>query len=126
MSTLTRSEAHGRTARMDIHVVVRELNAALGPTLVTALSGIKDRKQPIRWAKDDGPIPSNSCAERLLLAHSEWIRIASQEDEHTARSFFIGGNPALGEDTPITAIREGRSAELVAAVNVFLEGPGSW
>ncbi|MCU1637057.1 MAG: hypothetical protein JWQ68_2296 [Cryobacterium sp.] len=41
----------------DIHDIVRELNAALGPTLVPGLSGSKDRRLPIRWAKADGPEP---------------------------------------------------------------------
>lgn len=111
---------------MDIHVMVRELNKALGPTLVAALSGIKDRKQPTRWAQPDGPIPGHESSKRLILAHSEWHRIVAEEGDHVARAFFIGGNPILGEDTPITAIREDRGAELVAAVDSFLEGSGSW
>lgn len=126
MTTLTRNQTHGRTARMDIHQVVRELNDALGPTLVAALSGIKDRKQPSRWASPTGPVPGAASQQRLQLAHSEWTRVRAQEGEHVARSFFIGGNPMLGEDTPITAIREDRSADLVAAVDAFLEGSGSW
>ncbi|MCW4464825.1 hypothetical protein OK351_04805 [Glutamicibacter sp. MNS18] len=126
MTTLTRNQAHGRTARMDIRQVVQELNEALGPTLVAALTGIKDRKQPIRWARSDGPVPTPQSHNRLILAHAEWKRLISQENDHVARSFFIGGNPMLGEDTPITAIREGRDAELVAAVDAFLEGDGSW
>lgn len=126
MATLTRNQAYGQTSRMDIHQVVRELNAALGPTIVAALSGIRDRKQPTRWAKPGGPEPSQQYVARLLLAHSEWLRVAGKEGDHVARSFFIGGNPTLGEDTPLTAIREDRNAEVVAAVDVFLEGAGSW
>lgn len=63
METLTPATQHGRTMRMDIHDIVRELNAALGPTLVSALSGSKERRLPIRRAKADGPEPCDSSAE---------------------------------------------------------------
>jgi hypothetical protein len=36
---------------------------------------------------------------------------------------FIGGNPLLEEDTPLTAIREDRAREVTAAVTVFLRDP---
>ena len=48
---------HAQTARLDIHEIVRQLNVHLGPTLVAALAGTKDRNMPIRWAKADGPTP---------------------------------------------------------------------
>lgn len=41
-------EQHGGTLRMSIHDVTRQLNAGLGPTLVAALTGTRDRKLPIR------------------------------------------------------------------------------
>lgn len=126
MAEISRTQAHDLTARMNIRTVVQELNDALGPTLVAALSGIKDRKQPSRWVKPDGPVPNHLSHRRLILAHSEFARVSAKEGEHVARSFFIGANPSLGEDTPITAIREDRATELVAAVDLFLEGSGHW
>jgi hypothetical protein len=44
------------------------------------------------------------------------------ENEHVARAWFIGGNPLLQEATPITAIREGQGAQVMAAVEAFLTG----
>lgn len=38
--------------RMDIQMIVRDLNASLSLALVAARAGSKDRKLPIRWAKD--------------------------------------------------------------------------
>lgn len=124
MATLTRTGAHAKTMRMDIHRIVHALNAALGPTLVAALSGSKDAKQPIKWAKPDGPTPSPDFQRRLQLAHRTWIRLEPVEGEHVARAWFIGGNPLLNEDTPLTAIREDRPQELDAAVDAFLDNPG--
>lgn len=110
---------------MDIHAIVRELNAALGPTLVAALSGSKDPKHPIRWAKPDGPTPGDAFARRLLFAHRKWTELVGADGAAVARQWFIGGNPALGEQTPITAIRGDRHDEVAAAVHHFLEGHGA-
>jgi hypothetical protein len=124
MAILTETEIHGATARMDIHQIARELNEALGATLVAALTGSKDRKQPIRWAKPNGPKPGPDFTRRLQLAHREWTRLEQAEGEHIARGWFIGGNPLLNEDTPLTAIREDRGRQVTAAVTAFIEGAG--
>lgn len=123
MATLTPTSQHRRTMRMDIHDIVRELNAALGPTLVAALSGSKDRKLPIRWAKADGPEPRPEAARRLTFAHRQWTRLAAADGERVARQWFIGGNPHLSENTPITAIREDRRGDVANAVEAFIAGP---
>lgn len=107
---------------MNVHQVSRELVAALGPTLVASLSGIEDRKLPARWAQPDGPEPAPEFAVRLQFAHEQWTRLAAGEGEETARVWFICGNPRFDEDTPLTAIREGRWDEVSAAVTSYLEG----
>lgn len=122
METLTPTTQHGRTMRMDIHEIVRELNLSLGPTLVASLAGSKDRKLPIRWAKSDGPEPRADATRRLTFAHRQWTLLAAADGEHVARQWFIGGNPFLRENTPITAIREDRHAEVAGAVESFIAG----
>lgn len=112
---------HNETLRMDIHELVRRLNSHLGPLLVAALAGSKDKKLPYKWAKPDGPTPGPAFQKRLQLAHRIWISIADAETEAIARAWFIGGNPFLGEDTPITAIREDRHKEVLRALKAFLE-----
>jgi hypothetical protein len=107
---------------MDIHDIVRELNAVLGPTLVAALSGSKDRKLPNRWAKPDGPEPRDVFANRLQFAHRQWALLAAADGDHVARQWFIGGNPLLGEVTPITAIREDQHEAVARAVAAFVAG----
>ncbi|GGD76742.1 hypothetical protein [Microbacterium murale] len=108
--------------QMDIHEITRELNASLGPTLVSSLAGSKDRKLPIRWAKDDGPEPRPDATRRLTFAHRQWTLLAAADGEHVARQWFIGGNPRLRENTPITAIREDRHSEVADAVESFIAG----
>ncbi len=121
MSASTVVDKHGGTIRMGIHEVARQLNAGLGPTLVAALTGTKDRKLPIRWAHTGGPEPGPDFRRRLLLAHRVWTQIAQEETADVARAWFIGANPFLDEDTPLTAIREDRARPVVAAVTAFVE-----
>lgn len=122
MSTaLAGFDAHAATTRMDVHEVARQLNAHLGATLTAALAGTPDRKLPIRWAKATGPRPGADYERRLRLAHRVWSEIANAEGDHVARAWFIGGNPLLDEDTPITAIREDRAKQVAAAKAAFIE-----
>lgn len=113
---------HMRATRLDIHELVRELNAALGPTLVAAATGSKDRKLPLKWAKTDGPRPGNDFERRLRLMSRTWSTVAAHEGAHTARAWFIGANPFLGERTPLTAIREDDAADIGRAVQSFIDG----
>jgi hypothetical protein len=106
---------------MDVHEVARQLNAHLGATLTAALAGTPDRKLPIRWAKTDGPQPGPDYERRLRLARRLWSEIAGAEGDHVARAWFVGGNPLLDEDTPITAIRKDRAKQVVAAKEAFIE-----
>lgn len=113
---------HARSTRIDLRELVRELNTALGPTLVSAATGSKDRKLPLKWAKDDGPRPGNDFERRLRLLSRTWSTIVEHEGPHVARAWFIGANPFLGERTPLTAVREDDAAQLGRAVQSFVDG----
>ncbi|MET3635970.1 MULTISPECIES: hypothetical protein [Curtobacterium] len=113
---------HARSTRLDLRELVQELNAALGPTLVAAATGSKDRKLPLKWAKSDGPRPGNDFERRLRLLSRTWNAIAEHEGAHVARAWFIGANPFLEERTPLTAVREDDAAQLGRAVQSFMDG----
>jgi hypothetical protein len=104
---------------MPIHEVVRELSTALGPTLVAALAGTTNTKAPIRWAKSDGPEPGADFTYRLQVGHRVWTQLVDAEGPSIARNWFLAANPLLDEDTPITAIRENRARQVVAAATAF-------
>lgn len=101
---------------------VRFLNNALGPTLVAALSGTRDRTQSARWETGNGPEPDAAASERLQCAAVQWKLIEAAEGPDVARLWFLGANPWLGDDTPVTAIREGRFQEAAAAAKAMVEG----
>ncbi|TDX81594.1 hypothetical protein EDF35_1264 [Rathayibacter sp. PhB151] len=122
MPTAVTTGQHARTARMDVHEVAAVLVQGLGPTLIAAMTGSKDRKLPSKWAKPDGPRPSADFTRRLQLGHRVWVALSESESEHVARQWFLGGNPVLHEDTPITAIREDRGSAVIEAVESFIRG----
>lgn len=106
----------------DQHEIARQLNEALGSTLVAALSGERNRKQPHEWTRPDGPEPPPDAWNRVRFAHQIWTTLEPEEGRDVARRWFIGGNPLLGESTPVIAIREDRHAEVRSAAQAFIDG----
>lgn len=103
----------------DVRALVSELNGHLGATLVAALSGTRNSKDPYSWA--EGHIrPGTAQERRLRLAHLAWHQIVEAESEDIARVWFLGANPFLGDDSAITALREDRLDEVRAAAQAFI------
>lgn len=113
--------AYLSTSRMGIHEIVRRLNTALGPTLVAALAGAKDKRISHKWAKQDGPEPNAAATRRLMDGYRAWSEVSQSEGDHVARLWFIGSNPWLAEDSPVEALKEDRFKEIRAAVQAMTE-----
>ena len=107
-----------------IRAVARKLNAALGPTMVAAATGTKNRQLPTEWATAGGPRPGVYEERKLRFALEQWNRISDFDGPEVARIWFLGGNPTLGEKTPLTAIREGRYEDVRTAVATYTD-PGT-
>lgn len=113
---------HLVTVRQSIHETVRQLNAHLGLTAVSYLSGAKDMKRAAAWARADGAEPRDGARRRLLAAHRCWMLISSAENDYVARNWFIGANPHLGERSPIEVLRDGDDNAVLTAATAFAEG----
>lgn len=108
---------------MSIHEVARQLVSHLGATAVAVLAGAKDRKLPYKWLREEGGVtPRPEAQRRLLAAHRMWQTISSAEEDYTARNWFIGANPRLGEQSPLLALRDGEVEKVLAAAIAFVEG----
>lgn len=101
--------------------LVRDLTASLGPTLVAALAGV-GRAQVNGWAAGPGTAPSVEIQRRLTVAHEIWADVSESDGASVARSWFVRLNPWLNEQTPISAIREDRHAEVRRAAVAFVDG----
>ncbi len=118
MSTST--QAHADAMRVDLRVLVAELLTEIGPTAVLAMTGTRDRSMPAAWAR--GSRPKSSTEIALRLGYRVWSMMRDAEGPRVAAAWMTGANPQLAEDTPLTAIRESRSAEVVGAAEAFIGG----
>lgn len=120
MSTVT--QAHAEAMRKDLHHLVAELVAELGPTVVQAMTGNRDRSAPASWARVDGPTPRPITQEQLRLGYRVWAMMRDAEGQRVAAAWMTGANPRLAEDSPLTAIREHRASDVVGAAEAFIAG----
>lgn len=103
----------------DLREIARQLNEHLGSTLVAALAGAPDREAAILWELRGFETPDPDHERRLRCAHRLWTQIADAESNDVARSWFIGANPTLDGDTPVTAIREDRHDQAAGAAAAY-------
>jgi hypothetical protein len=121
MAVANGTAIHARAVRLDPPELVRELLDHLGPTVVAVLAGVRDRKQPYKWAIDGGATPRDESLSRLQVAYRAWWTIADVDGEKIARSWFIGANPRFGEKPPYMAIREDQFTDVLAAAEDFVD-----
>lgn len=114
--------AHADATRLDIHELVRILNESIGTTVVQAMTGTKDRGQPARWARPDGPEPRMITVDQLRLGYRVWHMVDQEEGQDVALAWLVGANPRLGEATPVSAVRDLKSAEVIGAAMAFIDG----
>lgn len=105
---------------MNIHDLVRELNANVGATVVQTMAGVKDRTSPHKWAQPDGPEPRPEVEARLRLGYRVWKTLESAEGRSVALAWLLGSNPRLDEDLPVMYIQQQRTREVLGAADAFV------
>jgi hypothetical protein len=116
------SEAHRTTVQSSIADIASFLQEALGQKLVAFMVGVEDPKTVGRWATE-GRSPQNPDAERKLRdAYHVFQLLMTEESPHTVRAWFVGLNPQLDDESPATAISEGRTRDVMVAAKAFLAG----
>lgn len=120
MESTTRNRIFRDTTRMNIHDLVREMNAHVGTTVVQTMAGTKDRTSPHKWAKPDGPEPRPEVEARLRLGYRVWKTLAMAEGENVALAWLMGANPGLDENLPALYIQQQRTREVLGAAEAFV------
>ena len=121
MTSTTRNEIFRDTTRMNIHDLVREMNANVGATVVQTMAGTKDRTSPHKWAKPDGPEPRPEVEARLRLGYRVWKTLATAEGKNVALAWLMGANPRLDENLPALYIQQQRTREVLGAAEAFVD-----
>ncbi|HUG44031.1 MAG TPA: hypothetical protein VMN76_07320 [Acidobacteriota bacterium] len=76
-----------------------------------------DRSNVSRWLRDQDPDPENRS--RLETLEFVFSRLTHFLRAGTAEKWLLGVNAHLGNRRPIDLIREGRIAEVIAAIEQF-------
>lgn len=118
----TRAEqAHRKTVEWNISDIAKYLQDALGATLVAYMAGVADSKAVGAWATGERT-PRPPATERLRTAFQVFHLLQDEDSPHTVRAWFIGLNPQLDDESPATALREGRLKDVVVAARAYMAG----
>src|SRR3954468_10128476 len=101
-------EAHRTTVESTMADIVSFLQEVLGQKLVAYIAGVSDPKAVARWANGTRT-PRGASEERLRGAYQVFQMLNTEESSHTIRAWFIGLNPQLNDESPSSALREGRT-----------------
>lgn len=105
---------------MGIADVARFLQESLGQKLVAYLAEV-DPKTVGQWAADKRG-PRQPAEERLRNTYMVFQLLLKSDDAHAVRAWFMGLNPLLDDESPATAIREGRFKDVLKAARSFVDG----
>lgn len=116
------TEAHRETVEASVADVAAFLQDALGQKLVAYMAGVDDPKTIGRWASEKRR-PQDLEAERKLRdTYQVFKLLLTKESPYTVRAWFVGLNPQLDDESPATAISEGRTKDVLVAAKAFLAG----
>lgn len=100
---------------------VAYLNSKLGPTLVAASIGVRERKAISEISENLEEILTVEHKLRLDALLEVWSTVSSAEGDDIARAWMIGANPWLNEETAVTALREDRFHQVTVAAKAMVE-----
>lgn len=119
--------AHTRALRESVKIslsdLVQELRTTLGTPFVAEIANV-DRKTVSRWCTSDEDVAMRPASEKHLRAAFQVFQMltAAGDAPATVRGWFMGMNPQLDDDSPIEALSEGRTREVMAAARAFASG----
>lgn len=100
---------------------VTYLNSKIGPTLVAASIGMRDRSAVAGVSTSLEEILSVEQKLRLDALLEVWITVANSEGDDIARAWLIGANPWLSDESAVTALREDRFKQVTVAARAMIE-----
>jgi hypothetical protein len=119
---ISSTATHRKTVEASIADTAAFLQEALGQKLVAFMVGVEDPKTVGRWASEKRLPRDLEVERRLRDAHQIFRLLLTKESPHTVRAWFVGLNPQLNDESPATAVREGRTRDVLIAAKAFLAG----
>jgi hypothetical protein len=114
-------QVHRRTVKASVPEITKFLEEVLTRQLIAYMTEVKDGKTVGRWASGDRN-PDRETESRLRAIYQIFQILQAEESSHTVRAWFIGLNPQLDDESPATAIREGRAKDVLVAAKSWVAG----
>ncbi|HEX7133735.1 MAG TPA: hypothetical protein VF228_14255 [Iamia sp.] len=108
------------SVRDSIASIVQFLIEMLGVRLVLHIADRSDPGAAASWASGERK-PRQAAEQKLRTAYRAFLTIQFADNEHTARAWFIGLNPQLGDEAPATALREAQLRDVIVAAESFAQ-----
>ena len=119
MPTLTASAAerleHDATVLAPSEIAAY-LQEQLGQRMAAHLVGLSDTRQIGRYARADGPDPSESTERRLREGYKVVRMITEAYNAKTVKAWLFGTNSRLDDEAPIELLGEASETAQLAAV----------
>ena len=117
------AQAHHGATVATVPVMTTQLQTSLGQRTAAYMLGLGDPKALGRWARGERT-PHLGSEQRLRGAYQIFRLLALADSEETARAWFIGMNPHLGDRAPFAILGEepDHAAKVLAAAKAFVVG----
>lgn len=99
----------------------RYLVNRLGPTLVAAGIGFRNRKVISEVSENLDEAFSDEQKKRVNVMYEIWNKVSKSEGDDLARAWFIGANPWLNDESAVSSIREDRFSQVRAAAQAMVD-----
>jgi len=119
----TATELHRKAITADLETIASTLVDVMGRALVAGIVGIRNPKTISRWANGEVTSVRNRYSEeRLIATYQVVILLQEHYGSETIRSFMLGMNPVLNDESPAVALRDGDFKGAMNAARNFLAG----
>ena len=117
------AQAYRKAVLASVPEMAGWLQELLGQRIVAFMTGVDDPKAVGRWARGERS-PRGDAEQRLRAAYHVAQLIADAESAETARAWFIGMNPYLGDRAPFAILGEepAQAPTVLAAAKAFAAG----
>lgn len=117
-------EAHRKSVSADLQTMASTLVEVLGRPITAYMVHVRNVKTISRWANGEVASVRDRYSEERLLATYQVVMLLREYQEHpeTIRSFMMGMNPVLNDESPAHAIREGNFKGALDAAKVHVAG----
>jgi uncharacterized protein (DUF2384 family) len=119
MPALSDTEVHqldDEAVTKPMEEIAAYLQAEVGQRVAASMAGLADAKQIGRYARENGPAPSELTERRLRHGYKVVRMLVDAYDGKTARAWLFGTNTRLDDAAPIEVLGSATETTQLAAV----------